>query len=144
MWYMIRKLRCTVTIDSVLVNSKTQNAFLFTVNAIFLHDYPLAVEHGSTQRPIVQKKLGEILYSRRDLRITLYFRFDVPSLSSPSPLRPPLFPVTKRITRKAGYRANFKICCMKKRTQDKVLPVTLSVHSTKRKVIWRTKTGVKA
>ena len=41
---MIRNLHCTVTIDSVLVNSKTQNAFLFTVNAIFLHDYPVAVE----------------------------------------------------------------------------------------------------
>ena len=39
-WYMIRNLRCTVTIASVLANSKTQNAFLFTVNAIFLHDYP--------------------------------------------------------------------------------------------------------
>ena len=62
MWYMIRNLRCTVTIDSVLTNSKTQNAFLFTVNAIFLHDYPLAVEPGSTPRPLVQKKLGEILY----------------------------------------------------------------------------------
>ena len=55
-WYMIRNLRCTVTIDSVLVNSKTQNAFLFTVNAIFLHDYPLTVEPGSTPRPLVQKK----------------------------------------------------------------------------------------
>ena len=33
-----------------------QNAFLFTVNAIFLHDYPLAVEPGSTPRPLVQKK----------------------------------------------------------------------------------------
>ena len=55
-WYMIRNLRCTVTIDSVLANSKTQNAFLFAVNAIFLHDYPLAVEPGSTPRPLVQKK----------------------------------------------------------------------------------------
>ena len=53
---MIRNLRCTVTIDSVLANSKTQNAFLFNVNAIFLHDYPLAVEPGSTPRPLVQKK----------------------------------------------------------------------------------------
>ena len=34
-WYMIRNLLCTVTIDSVLANYKTQNAFLFTVNAIF-------------------------------------------------------------------------------------------------------------
>ena len=55
-WYMIRNLRCTVTIDSILSNSKTQNAFLFTVNAIFLHDYPLAVETGSTPRPLVQNK----------------------------------------------------------------------------------------
>ena len=39
-WYMIRNLRCTVTIHSVLANSKTQNSFLFTVNAIFRHDYP--------------------------------------------------------------------------------------------------------
>jgi hypothetical protein len=39
-----------VTIDSVLANSKTQNAFLFTVKAIFFHDYPLAVEPGSTPR----------------------------------------------------------------------------------------------
>jgi len=91
-WYMIRNLRCTITIDSVLANSKTQNAFLFTVNAIFRHDHPLAVEPASTPRPPVEKKLGEILYllicsflpclswllrsrvwkSRRDLRITLY------------------------------------------------------------------------
>ena len=55
-WYMIRNLSCTVTIDSVLANSKTQNAFLFTVNAIFLHDYPLAVESGIAPRPLVQKK----------------------------------------------------------------------------------------
>ena len=92
-WYMIRNLRHTVTIDSVLANSKTQNAFLFTVNAIFCHGYPLAVEPGSMPRPLVQKKkLGEIFYllicsflpclswllsirvrkSRRDLRINLY------------------------------------------------------------------------
>ena len=91
-WYMIRNLCCTVTIDSVLANSKTQKAFLFTMNAIFRHDYPLAVEPASTPRPLVQKKLGEILYllicsflpclswllrsrdrkSRRDLWITLY------------------------------------------------------------------------
>ena len=89
---MVRNLRCTVTIDSVLANSKTQNTFLFTVHAIFRHDYPLAVEPASTPRPLVQKKLWEILYLlicsflpclpwllrsrvrkfRRDLRITLY------------------------------------------------------------------------
>ena len=54
--YMIRNLRFTVTIDSVLANSKTQNAFLFTVHAIFRHDYPLAVEPASTPKPLVQKK----------------------------------------------------------------------------------------
>src|SRR5215475_3005255 len=59
---MIRNLRCTFTIDSVLANSKKQNAFLFTVNTIFRHDYPIAVEPASTPRPLAQKKLGEILY----------------------------------------------------------------------------------
>jgi len=54
--YMVRNLRCTVTIDSVLANSKTQNAFLFTLHAIFRHDYLLAVEPASTPRPLVQKK----------------------------------------------------------------------------------------
>ena len=61
-WYVIRNLHCTITIDSVLANSKTQNAFLFTMNTIFRHDYPLAVAPMSTPRPLVQKKLGEILY----------------------------------------------------------------------------------
>ena len=56
MWYMIRSLRCTVTTDSVLANSKTHNAFLFTVNAIFRHDYPLAVEPGSTAKGPSTKK----------------------------------------------------------------------------------------
>ena len=56
MRYMVRNLRCIVTIDSVLANSKTQNAFLFTVHAIFRHDYPLAVEPASTPRPLVQNK----------------------------------------------------------------------------------------
>ena len=55
-WYMFRNLRCPITIHSDLANSKTQNAFLFTVNAIFIHDYPLTVETGSTPRPLVQKK----------------------------------------------------------------------------------------
>ena len=59
---MVRNLCCTVIIDSVLANSKTQTAFLFTVHAIFRHDYPLAVEPAITPRPLVQKKLWEILY----------------------------------------------------------------------------------
>ena len=56
-WYMIQNLHCTVTIDSVLANSKTPNASLFTANAIFRHAYPLAVEPASTPRPLVQKKI---------------------------------------------------------------------------------------
>jgi hypothetical protein len=43
-WYMVPKLRCTVTIDSVLANCKTQNAFLYPVHAMFRHDCPLAVK----------------------------------------------------------------------------------------------------
>jgi len=42
-----------------LANSKTQNAFLFTVHAIFRHDYPLAVEPASTPRPLGQKTLRD-------------------------------------------------------------------------------------
>ena len=57
--YMVRNLCCTVTIDSGLANSKTQNAFLFTVYAIFRHNYPLAVEAASTPRLLVQKKIFE-------------------------------------------------------------------------------------
>jgi len=76
-----------------LANSKTQNAFLLTVHAIFRHDYSLAVEPASTPRTLVQKKalrdsvpidmsflpcLSWLLRSRvrkfrRDLWITLYF-----------------------------------------------------------------------
>jgi len=45
-----------------MANSKTQNAFLFTVHVIFRDDYPLAVEPANTPRPLVQKRLWEILY----------------------------------------------------------------------------------
>ena len=45
---------------SAVANSKTQNSFLFTVNVIFRHDYPLAVEPGSTPRPVVQKKTWRV------------------------------------------------------------------------------------
>jgi len=39
-----------------LANSMPQNAFLFTVHAIFRHDYPLAVEPASTPKLLVPKK----------------------------------------------------------------------------------------
>jgi hypothetical protein len=54
--YVVRNLRCTVTIDSVLANSKTQNAFLFPVDAKFRHECPLAVKPATTPRRLVHKK----------------------------------------------------------------------------------------
>jgi hypothetical protein len=54
-WYVVQSL-CTITIDSVLANSKIQNSFLFPVRAMFRHDCPLAVKHTSTPRRLVQKK----------------------------------------------------------------------------------------
>jgi hypothetical protein len=36
------------TFDSVLANSKTQNAFLFPVHTMFRHDCPLSVKPAST------------------------------------------------------------------------------------------------
>jgi hypothetical protein len=89
-WYVVRNLRCTFTIDSVFANS---SAFLFSVHTMFHHDCTLVVKPASMPRHLVHKKnLGEILYllicspsawpswllycrgqkSRRDLWITLY------------------------------------------------------------------------
>jgi len=45
-----------VTIDAVLANSKTQNAFLFLVHAMFRHDCPLAVKPAFTPQRLVLKK----------------------------------------------------------------------------------------
>jgi hypothetical protein len=47
---------CTVTIDSVLANSKTQNAFLFPVHPMFRHDCPLAVKPANAPRGLVHKE----------------------------------------------------------------------------------------
>ena len=55
-WYMVRNLRCTVTINSVLANSKTQNTILFPVHAIFRHDCPLTVKPASTPRRLLPKQ----------------------------------------------------------------------------------------
>jgi hypothetical protein len=54
-WYMVRNLRCTVIIDSVLANSKTQNSFLSPVHAIFRHDCPLAAKPASTPCRLLPK-----------------------------------------------------------------------------------------
>ena len=55
-WYMVRNLRCTATIDSVLANSKTHSSFLSPVHAIFRHDCPLAVKPASTPRRLLPKQ----------------------------------------------------------------------------------------
>jgi hypothetical protein len=55
-WYMVQNLHCTVTTDSVLANSKTKNAFLLPVHAMFCHNCPLGVKPASTQRCLVHKK----------------------------------------------------------------------------------------
>jgi hypothetical protein len=54
--YMVRNLRCTTTIDSVLANSKIQDAFLFPVHAMFRHDCPLAAKPTSAPRHLVHKQ----------------------------------------------------------------------------------------
>jgi hypothetical protein len=41
---------------AILTNSKTQNASLFPVHAMFRHDFPLAVKPASRTRRIVHKK----------------------------------------------------------------------------------------
>jgi len=62
-WHMIRNLRCTVTIDSVLATTKTQNAFLFTVNAIFRQSrLPPSGGTWKNAKAPSTKTLGEILY----------------------------------------------------------------------------------
>jgi hypothetical protein len=52
-WYMVRNLRCTVTIDSFLANSKTQKAVLSPVHAVFRRDSPLTVKPASTSRRLL-------------------------------------------------------------------------------------------
>jgi hypothetical protein len=46
-WYLVQNLCYTITTDSVLANSKTQNAFLSLDLAMFRHDCPLAVKSAS-------------------------------------------------------------------------------------------------
>jgi hypothetical protein len=55
-WYMVRNFRCAVRIDSVLINSKTENALLFPVHARFRHDCPLAVKRASSPRSLKRKR----------------------------------------------------------------------------------------
>jgi len=54
--YMVQNLCCAITIDSVLANFKTQNTFLFPVQAMFRHNCPLVVKLASMPRRLVYKK----------------------------------------------------------------------------------------
>jgi hypothetical protein len=54
--YTVRNLRCTVTIDSVLENCKTEDSFLSSVYAMFRHDSPPAVKPASTPRRLLPPK----------------------------------------------------------------------------------------
>jgi hypothetical protein len=47
-WHTVRNILCTVTIDPILVNFKTQKAFVFHVHAMFRHNCPLAVKQYVT------------------------------------------------------------------------------------------------
>jgi hypothetical protein len=55
MKYLVRNLRCTVTTDSFLANSKT-NSFLTPVLAMFRHGCPLAVKPASTPWRLLPKQ----------------------------------------------------------------------------------------
>jgi hypothetical protein len=55
-WYLVQNLRCTVTVDSVLANSKTQNAFLSPLLAMFRHDCPLVVKPATTPWHLLPKQ----------------------------------------------------------------------------------------
>ena len=91
-WYMIRNLHCTVTIDSVLANSKTERFLIHCEHHFSSRLPPSGGTWKYAKTPSTKKKLGEILYllicsflpclswllrsrvrkSRRDLWITLY------------------------------------------------------------------------
>jgi hypothetical protein len=55
-WYVVQNDHCTITTDSVLANSKTHNAFLFPVHAMFRHHYSLAVKPASMPQCLGHKK----------------------------------------------------------------------------------------
>jgi len=93
-WYMIRNLRCTVTIDSVFGTFQDTERFLIHCERHFSSRLPPSSGTWKyVKAPSTKKKLGEIFYlliysflpclswlfrsrvrkSRRDLWITLYF-----------------------------------------------------------------------
>jgi hypothetical protein len=60
-WYLVQNIHCTITIDSVLANSKIQSTSLSPVLAMFHHDWPQVVKPASTHGAYYPNKLGEIL-----------------------------------------------------------------------------------
>jgi hypothetical protein len=55
-WYLVRNLRCTVTIDSILMNSKKHNSLLSPVLVMFCHDSPLEVKRASAPWRLLPKQ----------------------------------------------------------------------------------------
>jgi hypothetical protein len=53
--YLVRKPRCTVTIDWVLANCRTQKAFCSPENATFAHHCLLAEKRVTTQSHLSRK-----------------------------------------------------------------------------------------
>ena len=98
-----------VTIDLFLANSKTQNAFLFTMKAIFRHDYPLAVEPTSTPRPLVQKKIGrdslpiDMLLSAVSVLVVVQSSSEIPEGLMNNPVHGfQILTLRKRLLKRAG------------------------------------------
>lgn len=62
-WYFIWNLHCTIIKDSVLVKSKTQNAFLPPVLVMFHPDCPLVVKPAYTLWCLIKKLERDSLLS---------------------------------------------------------------------------------
>jgi hypothetical protein len=72
-WYLAQNLCCTTTNDSVSANSKTQNAFLSPVLAMYRHDCPLTAKPASMPWCLLPKQTWEILYLLISLLLSAVF-----------------------------------------------------------------------
>jgi hypothetical protein len=64
---------------ATLANSYTQNAFLFPVHVMFLHDCPLPVKPASIPQRLVHKKLPiDMLISAVSILVVVQLSSEVP------------------------------------------------------------------
>jgi hypothetical protein len=114
-WYVVRNLRCTAIIDSVLANSKTQNAFLFPVHAMFRHDCLLAVKPASTPRRLVHKKTSrdslplDMLPFGVTIQVTLPQRSEIPE----GLVNYPVFSQSSQASVEVGPQINMTTSCQR-------------------------------